>query len=327
MNDTSDTGDAALPVSRVADLAVADPSRRWLIDGLWSQAAVGIIGGAPKSAKSWLALDMAISVASDTPCLGAFDVLEPGRALLFMAEDGDAAVRARVAGICRHRGLDIHALDLHIITASSLRLDLERDRKSLTRAVIDLAPRLLLLDPFVRLHRGDENDAGHISGLLAYLRELQRQHDLAVVVVHHTRKNSGGAALGQTLRGSGDFHAWLDSSIYLRRKRDHLILAVEHRAAAAPEPLQLTLAGDDVTGDLHLEITPGDNSDADAAPDRDLAADVLKTLLDRPRTRTDLRAQLRVRNERLGTVLVQLEQQRQIQRLAGVWTIVPGPAP
>ena len=66
--------DAGLPVSHVADLAAADPTRRWLVDGLWSQAAVGIIGGPPKAAKSWMALDMAVSVASNTPCLDTFDV-------------------------------------------------------------------------------------------------------------------------------------------------------------------------------------------------------------------------------------------------------------
>ncbi|NOY91671.1 MAG: AAA family ATPase [Deltaproteobacteria bacterium] len=314
-----------LPVSRIADLALIDPTRRWLIDGLWSQAAVGIIGGPPKAAKSWMALDMAVSVASDTPCLGAFDVLQPGRALLFMAEDADADVRARVAGICRHRGLDIQHLDLHLITANSLRLDLERDRRALSDVVSDLAPRLLLLDPFVRLHRGDENDAGHISGLLAYLRELQREHHLAVVVVHHTRKNGGGAVLGQTLRGSGDFHAWVDSSLYLRRKRDALTLSIEHRSAPAPDPLRLMLAGDDVTGDLHLEIGGDDGSDD--APDRDLAADVLEALAERPRTRTDLRAQLRVRNERLGSVLEELRHAGRIRRDAGVWIRVPVPAP
>jgi hypothetical protein len=205
-----------------------------------------------------MALDMAVSIASNTPCLDTFDVLEPGRALLFMAEDADAAVRARVAGICRHRGLDIRGLDLHIITATSLRLDLERDRSRLSDVVAHFAPRLLVLDPFVRLHRGDENDAGHISGLLAYLRELQREHHLAVVVVHHTRKNGGGAVLGQTLRGSGDFHAWVDSSLYLRRKRDSLTLSVEHRSAPAPDPLHLALVGDDATGDLHLEVCDAD---------------------------------------------------------------------
>jgi len=316
---------SALPVARLSDVSPTDPTRRWLVDGLWSQTAVGIIGGAPKSAKSWLALDMAVSVASDTPCLGAFDVLDPGRALLYMAEDAAPAVRARVAGICQHRGLDLADLDVHLITAASLRLDLERDRRRLTERVEGLAPRLLLLDPFVRLHRGDENDAGHISGLLAYLRELQRKHDLAVVVVHHTRKNGGGAALGQTLRGSGDFHAWTDSSLYLRRKREGLVLTVEHRSAPTVDPLRLALAGDDAKGDVHLELLGHDEPD-DAA-DRDLHKDVLDAIASAPRTRTDLRAQLRIRNERLGPVLAELSVRGHIRRHRGLWHTVPVPDP
>lgn len=46
-----------------------------------------------------------------------------------------------------------------------------------------------------------------------------------------------------------------------------------------------------------------------------------------PRTRTDLRAQLRIRNERLGAVLVELRDRGQIRRLRGLWYHVPVPAP
>jgi hypothetical protein len=310
-------------VARIAELRATEPSRRWLVDGLWSRAAVGIIGGAPKSHKSWLALDLAVSVASSTPCLGAFDVLETGPALLYMAEDDAGTVRDRVAGLCRHRGLDLDRLDAHLITAPSLRLDRDGDRRALRDLVAELAPRVLLLDPFVRLHRLDENDAGHISGLLAYLRELQREHDLAVVVVHHTRKNGGAGAAGQNLRGSGDFHAWVDSSLYLRKKRDQLWLAVEHRAASAIEPLALHLVGDDDPGDLHLELLEADEERAE----RDLGADVLHALAERPWTRTDLRAHLGVRNERLGLLLTQLSEDGRVERRDGLWRLVPHSAP
>ncbi|MBK8999604.1 MAG: AAA family ATPase [Myxococcales bacterium] len=96
-------------------------------------------------------------------------------------------------------------------------------------------PRLLVLDPFVRLHRIDENSAAEVSAVLAFLREVQRAHDTAVLVVHHARKNASGSA-GQGLRGSGDFHAWTDSALYVRRRRGDLVVTVEHRAAAAPDP-------------------------------------------------------------------------------------------
>ena len=86
----------------------------------------------------------------------------------------------------------------------------------------------------MRLHGIDENHAGEVAELLAYFRSLQRQLDLSVLLVHHTRKNAaGGAAAGQGLRGSGDIHAFGDSNLYLRRSREHLVLSSEHRAAPA----------------------------------------------------------------------------------------------
>jgi hypothetical protein len=44
-------------------------------------------------------------------------------------------------------------------------------------------PRLLILNPFVRQHRIDENASGEVAPLLAYLRELQRRYGVAVLVV------------------------------------------------------------------------------------------------------------------------------------------------
>ena len=63
-----------LPVCRANELKIQPPEKLWLIEPLWAQYAVGIIGGAPKCCKSWLGLDMALSVASATPCLGRFAV-------------------------------------------------------------------------------------------------------------------------------------------------------------------------------------------------------------------------------------------------------------
>ena len=47
---------------------------RWLVEGLWSDQAVGILGGEPKCCKSFLALDLAVSVASGADCLRQFKV-------------------------------------------------------------------------------------------------------------------------------------------------------------------------------------------------------------------------------------------------------------
>jgi hypothetical protein len=123
----------------------------------------------------------------------------------------------------------------------SLRLDLEADRAALEETVAKLAPRLLILDPFVRLHRVDENASGEVAPLLAHLRELQRRFQLAVAVVHHAKKGADHVRAGQALRGSSEFHAWGDSNLYLRRNREGFDLTVEHRDVAGLPTLALEL--------------------------------------------------------------------------------------
>ena len=209
---------APLPVSRVGDLRAEPQEDRWLVKGLWSRRAVGVLGGPPKALKTWVGLDLALSVASGTPCLSRFPVKERGPVLAHLAEDAGEEVRARTAALARGRRLALDSLDLFLVTAPVLWLDDKEHRLRLARTIEDLRPKLLLLDPLVRLHRQDENDVRAVSSLLGHLRELNRAFDLAVVLVHHTSKKER-AHPGQSLRGSGDIHAWLDSGLYLAKRK------------------------------------------------------------------------------------------------------------
>jgi len=198
-----------LPVVPAHQLEAASSTNRWLVEGLWADQAVGIIGGEPKSHKSLMALQLAVSVAAGTPCLRRFPSQKTGRVLLFAAEDSLPVVRERLEGICHTHQIELRHLDIQVITAPSLYLDSPEHREALLLTVEALKPRLLILDPFVRLHRGiDENSSAEVAPLLGHLRELQRRFHLAVVLVHHSRKGGGGLRPGQALRGSSEFHAW-----------------------------------------------------------------------------------------------------------------------
>jgi hypothetical protein len=234
-----------LPVQRASQLASTGPQTQWLVQDLWSEQAVGILGGEPKCCKSFLALDIAVSVASGTDCLRQFPVRRRGEVLLFPAEDSLAVVRQRLEGIATAASVSFASLPVEVITAPSLRLDIPADRQKLTNTVQALRPILLILDPLIRLHRSDENDAVQIAAMLSYLRELQRQFQLAVILVHHARKDSNSSRPGQALRGSSELHGWGDSNLYMRRKGSQLTLSTEHRAAPSLDhiPVQLTQSG------------------------------------------------------------------------------------
>jgi hypothetical protein len=55
---------------------------------------------------------MAVAVASGTPCLRHFAVPQPGRVLLYAAEDALHVVRQRLEGICAAAGCRLVDLDV-----------------------------------------------------------------------------------------------------------------------------------------------------------------------------------------------------------------------
>lgn len=305
-------------VCRIDRLQLKASKKQWLIDSLWGYEAVGILGGAPKCCKSWLGLDMAVSVASGTPCLGRFPVIDPGAVLIYLAEDTLADVRTRCDAICAHRLLSLNQLDLFSITESCLRLDIREDQKRLHATIAHIRPRLLLLDPLVRLHRLDENSSADISRILGFLRELQREHNLAIVLVHHASKRQH-AQPGQALRGSSDLHAFGDSNAYLARRQDRLVLTLEHRSAKPIDPLELELASDPTRGTIHLQVVSSQKEGGAEGLSRQIV-NLLKNN-SAPLRRTKIRSLLKVNNQRLGHTLLELEEQGAIARHPEGWTV------
>jgi hypothetical protein len=236
-----------LPYLKATELEDKAREASWLIDGLWGEEAVGILGGEPKCCKSFLSLDMAVAISSGQPCLGRYRVANPGSVLLYAAEDSPRIVKNRLIGVAAARGVSLAACDIQVITSERLRLDQQSDIDALNETVAALRPRLLILDPFVRLHRIDENSSSEVAVILGNLRQMQKRHKTSILVVHHAKKSGGGMRAGQALRGSSEFHAWGDSNLYMRRSASNqLSLSIEHRAAASQPgiPIALVEAGE-----------------------------------------------------------------------------------
>ena len=330
----------ALHVLRAAQ--VREPpagESRWLVQPLWSAGAVGIIGGAPKSCKTWLALELAVAVASGKPCLGRFPVPTAGPALVFAAEDAPHHIKGRIESLAHARQLDFDTLDVRLIVEDALRLDRAEDLRRLRLTLAKHRPRLLVLDPYVRLQRADENDARQVSTILSALRELSRAFQAAVALVHHARKN-GAETPGQALRGSGDFWAWGDSNLYVARKRDSLLLTIEHRSAPSPVPLSLRLlsagpAGDETDSSVRLEVeeTPppavATISPRPSSSRGDRAA-LLQRILsylahNGYSSHRALRAALHVRDTRLSEALHGLESSGHVAKTPHGWKLLSSP--
>jgi AAA domain len=301
--------------AQLADMQLNEPT--WMIEGLWGAEAVGIIGGEPKCGKTFLALDLAVAVATGAPCLRHFPTRRTGAVLLYAAEDSTIILRQRLQGIAAAAGVDFESLDIHIICVPALRLDRADHQRALRATVARLRPILLSLDPFVRLHAIDENAAGEVAPLLAYLRTLQREFHTSVVLAHHARKGAGHERGGQALRGSSDLHAWGDSNLYLRRHAKGVYLDIEHRAAPGTDKLPLALVANPPALALELVQPSSSRSPEDNQPSSLERIEQVLAAAAQPVTQRQLRQAVHMRASHVANILTQLVDAGRVARCAG----------
>ena len=311
-----------LGVRHIAEVQPQPPEHQWLVEQLWLQSGVGILGGAPKVCKTFLAAELSVAVATGTAALARYPTRLCGPVLFYGAEDSLAALRSRFEGLATVRDIALQQIPLYLIDTPCLRLDRDEDLGRLRHSIEHFRPRMLVLDPFVRLTAIDENSAAEVSSVLASLRTLQRQYELAVLVVHHARK-SPASHPNQALRGSSDFAAWSDSNLYLSRKTNRLSLHVEHRSAPSPEPLQLRLDSEPAPHLVVIDDAPTASTTDPSAPNP-LHAEIMQWLCttNRPMPTVELSQLMHKRKSDVVLALHQLLALGQILRDSRGWTAV-----
>lgn len=287
----------------------------WLVERLCALHAAAVTGGTPKTCKTWLGCEIAVAVATGAPALGRFPVCHQGTVLFYGAEDTQPALRTRFEGIGRARGLSLRAAPLYLLDLTDLRIDRLDHLARLRATVAREKPALVVLDPFVRITRVDENSAAEVSAVLGDLRAIQREFHTTVLLAHHMRKSPSGHK-GYQLRGSGDFAAWHDSAMYLSGCPDDLTLHVEHRSAPAPDPLRMRLVK---TADPHLTIVDAPSR----PPGATLEAAILERLAaaHRPLSTSELRDLLRVRKQSVTDSLAELARAGRVIRRDDGWVL------
>lgn len=214
----------------------------WLVEDIWYDKAIGFIAGIPKSLKSTLAANLAVSVAGRNTFLG-YPVLRNGPVLFFQEEDADFVTRERLAALLADNPQA--AANLYVFTPTTMRenliLSMPESVEKLEKTVEHYRPILVILDPFANISGvDDENKAVEVNRILESLRHLRDRYGTSVAIVHHMRKTLPGetGAWGQRMRGSGVFHAKTECALYTEVS-DGIIYI---RAEAKTRPIKEILA-------------------------------------------------------------------------------------
>jgi hypothetical protein len=199
--------------------------------------------GPPQAGKSWLALGLAVAVASGGTTLGGRAV-EPGGALYLRLEDGRRRLQSRLGRLLQARGLACPA-GLFVAT---------RWARPEEGGVAELdgwlaahpGTRLVVLDtlPLVRERRAAARDlaAADYEGLVVFA-ELGGRHGAAVVAVQHVRRLAADGFPDATAATTGLAGA-ADVVLTLRRERGTALGALHVSGCDLDEDLDLELAWD-----------------------------------------------------------------------------------
>lgn len=160
-----------------------------------------------KSGKSTLANQMGRCIAQGEPFLGI--PTTQGRVLILQFELGEAVVQCRL----KSTGKDYDGV--FIGTSFAMKLDTLVGVEMLHEALDAIHPNVLILDPFYKIIKGDENEAHDVSkitdALDATITKYQ-EDNLSIFIIHHPGKD-----LSKGGRGSSVLEGWVDSYIEMRK--------------------------------------------------------------------------------------------------------------
>lgn len=212
------------------------PDVSWLVKGEIPDRGLTIVFGPSGVGKSFFVLDYALSLSHE-------------HTGLYVAAEGESGFKRRVRAWTYHHKKAPGNLKFYMNVAALLS---PSERNAFQSQIIErVKPKYIIFDTFAHcMLPGDENSARDMGMFLRAAKEIQKEYDCAVILVHHTNKE------GQIERGSGSMRGAADSMIRLTSEDD--IIAVECSKTKDEKPfptryiklLPVMVDQDDDSGDL-----------------------------------------------------------------------------
>jgi hypothetical protein len=228
------------------------PPPSWLVPELLTEGSLAAIFGQPESFKSFLALDISLSIAAHMPWHGR---QVPHGGVLYIAGEGAPGLGKRVRAWRTQRQAHDRKLSFQLMRDE---INLAGERDSDVRDFVGAVKqrlgslRLIVIDTLNQTAAGaDENSAKDMGRYAASMKRLRDATGATVMVVHHSGKD-----LSKGMRGSNALLAAMDTTVEVERPSDapSIIVSVrKQKDADRGSPMRFNL--DRVGDSLVLKAT------------------------------------------------------------------------
>lgn len=189
----------------------------WLVPDVLEDGSLVAVAGPPGSGKSFLATDLAVSLASGTPWLGVEDFTPTRKCrVAYVTPEGKRSTVARLGEQLEFRGIEVDDVELSV--SSSTLVDAGREGY---QELVTFAPDVVFVDTWARATPGvDENSAAQVGSVLGALDVLRDLTGCCVVFVHHTTLEK------ERMRGSSALFGAVDSQLLVSGSPDSAVSSV-----------------------------------------------------------------------------------------------------
>jgi len=266
----------SVPAFRLYSRAELDdlPSPTWLIDKILPDKALIFLYGEPGTGKTFVALDMALSIATGRHWQSRACRRGP---VVYSLAEGGLGLRKRILAYEAHHNAQI-PLGFYAITGQP-QLDDRSHVDGLIASISELTvePIAIFIDTLARhASNSDENNQQDMNRLIQAADALRLKFGCSVVIVHHTRKTQGDSRR-PVERGSSVLRGAADTMIALTKGRG-LTLSCEKQKddepfAAVPLKLLRVTVGNEDMQHTSCVVVP------DTAPTQSVLLDTQRRLL------------------------------------------------
>jgi len=258
------------------------PPVKWLVDGLLTEHGFGVIYGEPGAGKSFLAIDIALSVAYGRSWHG--NPVKQG-AVLYIAGEGVGGLGKRVKAWQQHVGIEADA-PMYVLPMA-VHMTEQEDVEKLLRTIDSLGQQftLCIIDTVARSLLGDENSSSDMGMFVSACNAVQRHINGAVVGVHHAGKDAS-----RGMRGSTALLGAVDAALRVKKDEDSFTLQCEKQKDAEPfaemqfDMVPIAMLGDSSIVIQMSEATQPEQKRARLTNDQQIALDALRDVLFKEKT-------------------------------------------
>lgn len=305
----------------------------WLVDDWLPDASITFLVSPPESYKTWLLLDLAVSVSAGVPFLGRYRVNNPGPTMIIQQEDSHAGLTDRLALIVEQKTGSMEDIDgdewripvmpdlpIYVHPSRMLRFDDERVLGEMEKQIEAIRPRVVLIDPLYSTTSSVDGYMADLANQMMVLKTWRDRYGCSFLIAHHSRKNiDPDSTAREDSWGSQFLNAFLEAGWQIRRNprlADNEVVVRRHSKVMGNQPPVSLTFDISTVHPMHYRVDVRDYQTAPGQGQRRPAqASLLDIIRESPMTQAELAQATGKNRSTVSRQIRQLETAGMVERM------------